>query len=181
MRYATHFIIFSLGLLLGAVFITYFPLQKQQATSGTTAIESIFSPDAKGEILAAIDSAKTSLDVEMYLFKYQTLADELVAAKGRGVKVRVLLEPNLSGGNPNLETMSYLRGHGIEARWSTPSRTNHAKFFIIDGKRVAVGSHNWSFSAMTKNREASVLVEDARTTAEFQQAFEQDWALATNN
>jgi phosphatidylserine/phosphatidylglycerophosphate/cardiolipin synthase-like enzyme len=44
-----------------------------------------------------IDSAQTTLDVQMYLFTVKPLADKIVAAKSRGVAVRVILDPDEAG------------------------------------------------------------------------------------
>jgi len=149
-----------------------------QVAAGGAAVSAIFSPDGGDEIISVVRSASSSIDVELYVFSYRRLADELIGAKERGVRVRVLLEPTLSGSNPNLEMAEYLGDAGIEVRWALPSRTNHAKFAIIDGRKVLVGSHNWSYSAMSTNREASVLVEDEEAVGEFEAVFEEDWNAA---
>jgi len=176
----THlFLAFCIGILFGAGFFLF--LANPQAISSPTpsaaSISSIFSPNGEDEIISSISSSTTSFDLEMYLFSYQKLADALIDANARGVNVRVLLEPTLDN-NPNLQMAEYLRAAGIEVRWAIPSRTNHAKFAIIDNKLVLVGSHNWSYSAMNTNREASVLVQDAGTVREFEQAFGADWNAA---
>src|SRR5262249_41855102 len=48
-------------------------------------------------LAAFIDSATTTLDVQMYLFTVTALADRIVAAKHRGVAVRVILDPDEAG------------------------------------------------------------------------------------
>jgi phosphatidylserine/phosphatidylglycerophosphate/cardiolipin synthase-like enzyme len=142
-------------------------------------IGTVFSPNAGEEILGLIRSANESIDVEMYLFSYRPLADELVKASERGVKVRVILEPRLTD-SPNLETMKYLREKGITARWASLTyKLTHAKAMIIDKKKVLVGSTNWSASALGKNREYSVTIEDNNVVDEFVRAFEGDWEKAT--
>src|SRR5687767_15690172 len=42
---------------------------------------------------ALIDGAQTKLDVSMYLFTVTSIADRIIAAKNRGVAVRVSLDP----------------------------------------------------------------------------------------
>jgi len=170
------YIIFILGILLGSGFMLL--LQAQQPVDSASSITPIFSPEGKPEFISAIRSASTSLELEVYVFSYRELADELISAHERGVKVRVLLEPTLYGNNPNLQTAEYLREGGVEVRWATPSRTNHAKYLIIDGRLVLMGSHNWSWHAMNENREASVLVQDEGMVREFGQVFEEDLAAA---
>jgi len=143
-------------------------------------IETVFSPDSESEIIGIIRGADKSIDVEMYLFSYGGLVDELIEAKKRGVAVRVILEPRLSGDNANLATMERLREGGVPARWATLDyKLTHTKAVIIDGKKVLVGSTNWSNSALTKNREYSVLIEDEGVAREFQENFEIDWEKAS--
>ena len=142
-------------------------------------VETVFSPEAEDEIIGILRGANESLDVEMYLFNYRGLADELVKAKARGIAVRVILEPRLTG-TENLEMMKYLRDNGIDARWaSLDYKLTHAKTVVVDGKRVLVGSTNWSSSALKKNREYSVLIEDENIASEFLANFEKDWGMAS--
>ncbi len=55
---------------------------------------------------------------------------------------------------------------------------HHTKGMIIDGKRVLIGSHNWSKPGVTLNRDASLIFDDAEIAAYFAEAFEIDWARA---
>jgi phosphatidylserine/phosphatidylglycerophosphate/cardiolipin synthase-like enzyme len=51
----------------------------------------------------------------------------------------------------------------------------HNKLIVVDGKRVLVGSQNWSDSAVLKNREASLLIEFPTLAKYFAEIFEADW------
>ena len=51
----------------------------------------------EARMTALIDGAKSTLDVQMYLFTVDALAAKLVAAHKRGVVVRVLLDPDHEG------------------------------------------------------------------------------------
>ncbi len=145
-------------------------------------VQYVISPGADDEIISYIRSSEKTVDVEMYLFNYRPLADELIEAANRGVKVRVILEPRLSGDNPNLEMMEYLRSNGIDARWgSLEYKLTHTKAMILDGKRVLLGSTNWSYSALKKNREYSILIDDKEIAEEFLKNFENDWDKASVN
>lgn len=141
-------------------------------------VEPLFSPGAEPAVISLIESAVRTIDVEMYQFSNMALAGALADASARGVRVRVILEPRLDG-DDNLEMMEYLRGNGVDARWGALefSRT-HTKVMVVDGKTVLVGSQNWSYSAMHRNREAAVVVESSETAGEFSEVFESDWKLA---
>jgi phosphatidylserine/phosphatidylglycerophosphate/cardiolipin synthase-like enzyme len=55
----------------------------------------------------------------------------------------------------------------------------HNKLLIVDGAQVLLGSQNWSDYALTRNREASLLMESAELAAYFGQIFEDDWEHGT--
>ena len=137
----------------------------------------VFSPGAEQEIISLIDTADSSLDVEIYVFSSQDVMDALIDAKNRGVNVRVIMEKRTMS-NTNQETFDYLRNNGVEVRWaSTAYKLTHSKFIIVDGKKVFVGSHNFSNSALNYNREASVIIT-GEAVEEFIRVFEQDWSIA---
>ncbi|MBA3709990.1 MAG: hypothetical protein H0W83_14360 [Planctomycetes bacterium] len=92
----------------------------------------------------------------------QSLAD----AAGRGVHVQVCLDLGSTFGTHEVDPkherpFEWLRTHGVHVLVDEPDRTSHAKVLIIDDARVVIGSHNWTRDALTGNREASVLMEDA--------------------
>ncbi len=149
-----------------------------EGTAGAEKVDALFSPGAEAEIAHLIEAANRSLDVEMYEFSYAPFADELIDAKDRGVRVRLLLEPRLSGNN-NLKMMKYLRDNGVDARWATLEFAyTHSKTMVVDGRVVLVGSPNWSYSAMFRNRESAVVVEGGGMAGEFEGIFEEDWRKA---
>ncbi|MEW6329019.1 MAG: phospholipase D-like domain-containing protein [Candidatus Micrarchaeota archaeon] len=172
------------GLLLGALIIfsyySFFPqAQKQIYLNGSGSVEPVFSPNSEDEMIDFLRSARESIDVEVYIFTNQKLADELIAARERGVVVRVILEPRVDSPNPNLQTMQRLRDEGIDARWASLGFSlTHSKFAVVDGKKVLVGSINWSRSALSTNREAAVIIEDEEVAREFAKIFEEDWKNA---
>src|SRR4051794_18156238 len=57
-------------------------------------VESFIGPTGlEARIGAMLDGAKSSIDLQMYLFTVDALADKVIAAKNRGITVRVLLDP----------------------------------------------------------------------------------------
>jgi len=138
----------------------------------------VFSPGADGELLALLESANRSIDVELYQFSHEPLLEKLVNAREKGVQIRVILEPRLEG-NDNVEAARFLGKRGISVRWASLSfARTHSKFAIVDGSVVFVGSPNWSYYAMRKNREAAVIVKGGDAVEEFNKVFEEDWEIA---
>lgn len=134
-------------------------------------VKPIFSPNSQDQILNLINNAKESIDVEMYVFSSRDLQQALINARNRGVKIRVILEQEILS---NEESFYNLISNDIDVKWAPRkfSRT-HSKFMIIDRKLVFVGSTNFSYSAVTSNREAAVVT--SCSVFEFNSIFESDW------
>ncbi len=101
-----------------------------------------------------------------------SLMEDLISAKKRGVEIKVLVENKLSC---NQESLSYLRGKGIEARLDSPGKFLHHKLMIIDGKEVLLGSTNWSYMSLDYNNETNVLVKDAAVARYYEEYFQLLW------
>ncbi|PIO03951.1 hypothetical protein COT57_00015 [Candidatus Micrarchaeota archaeon CG09_land_8_20_14_0_10_55_25] len=135
--------------------------------------KAVFSPNADAEITALLYSAQESIDAELYQFSNPELKAALVDAVARGVSVRLIMESRVES---NYETASFLSGKGILVKWGSLEYTNtHSKYCVVDGETVLVGSTNWSSRGMTSNREAAVIISDARIATDFSTAFEEDW------
>ena len=81
----------------------------------------ILPDDTKKPIVDAIDSAKTSLKIKMFVFSDPDLINAVIAAKKRGVNVQVMLNPaRRSGEEENSETRKLLEDAGIEVKDSNP-------------------------------------------------------------
>ncbi|MFH1285379.1 MAG: phospholipase D-like domain-containing protein [Candidatus Micrarchaeota archaeon] len=169
-----------LGIVIGIALSSIY-LQPTSQTSCASSVTPILSPGSEDEMISFLRSAEHSIDVEVYVFTYPKFIDELEAAQDRGVSVRVIIEPRVNS-DSNDKTMSELKLRGISARWASQTfQLTHSKLILVDGKRVWVGSPNWSYSAFNKNREAAVVIEDEKLAQEFMLAFESDWKIGANN
>ncbi len=125
-----------------------------------------------------IDGAKKSVVVGMYLFRLTggrgdapatRLAEALARARARGVTVEVILDRGHEGADPaeggpegkNGAAYRYLRERGVAAAYDDLSTVTHAKALVVDEETAVVGSSNWTAAALTRNREADLLVRDA--------------------
>ncbi len=138
----------------------------------------IFSPEDGAKIISFVDSAQKSIDIEIYTFSSRDVVEALERARGRGVLVRIIIEPNVIGGE-NSQIYHELLSKGYSIRYASQSfKLTHAKFIIIDRISVLVGSHNLSNSALYKNREASVIIKNSPSVGDFIRVFENDWLIA---
>lgn len=143
------------------------------------AVAPVFSPGGAERIIALIDGARSTLDVEVYLLTSDGVLDSLERAKARGVAVRVILEREvMEGGNSGAYAL--LASGDIQVRYASRAcQLTHSRFTILDGQAVLVGSHNLSGAALYDNREASVILRDSAAVSAFAAVFEEDWAAAS--
>ncbi|NCN27794.1 phosphatidylserine/phosphatidylglycerophosphate/cardiolipin synthase family protein [bacterium] len=109
-------------------------------------------------VLKNIHEARTSIDLESYIFQHDDLGkkvvQELCAAAERGVKVRILIDAFSSTSFPQ-STIDEFQKKGIELKFYHPfakvkfiklfqtfNRRNHRKTWIFDRDRTFVGSAN---------------------------------------
>ena len=89
------------------------------------------------DMIKTAQKAETELDVAMFYLSERKIIRELIAAHERGVKVRVLLDPNkdafgrTKNGIPNRPVASELHDAGIEVRWcDTQGEQCHSKMIL---------------------------------------------------
>lgn len=122
---------------------------------------------------AFVDSAQTSLDLQMYLFTTDSIADRVIAAHDRGVAVRVLLDPDHEG-NPDVRAR--LQGAGVPTRDDPSSYPYaHAKYMILDGDRAVIQSANFNYTSMSAERNYGILDRDLDDVGDLQRVFDTDW------
>jgi len=136
--------------------------------------------DKAASILNAIHGAKTSIALEMYLLTGYRFQDALIAAKRRGVDVKVVLNKtfpgNFENGQGNTPAFDKLTAAGIPTVWAPPRfQYTHSKTAIVDGKEVWIMTMNMTVTSPTSNREFIVVDRDADDVAEAQQIFDADF------
>ena len=114
----------------------------------------------------------------MFLFTDPTLLDAVIAAKKRGVRVRVMLNPaRRSGENENEASRKTLEAAGVEVRDSSPEfALTHQKSMVIDDATGFVESLNWETRDLTETRDYAVVTTHEDEVAEMVKCFDADWA-----
>ena len=135
--------------------------------------------DGVKPLLDLIASAREEILVKMYLWtpSRMDVVEALGEAARRGVRVRVLLEREPSGGRVDLEVFQALKARGVEVRLTTPFRFVfvHEKSLVVDRKRAWVGTMNLTGSSFAANREYALILDDPAQVAEIAKVFEADW------
>jgi phosphatidylserine/phosphatidylglycerophosphate/cardiolipin synthase-like enzyme len=138
----------------------------------------IVLPDDSAEpILAAIAGASKTLRVKMFVFSDPALREAVIAAKHRGVKVRVMLNAaRRSGEEDNEATHKALERAGIAVNDANPAfDLTHEKSMVIDDATAFVKSLNWATKNLTETRDYAVVTRHRHEVDEIVECFEADW------
>ncbi len=162
-------------------------LSKIPSKSSPAEVKGVFNTDYYPTAHELIKSARKSVHLIMFSVKYyegkhqtDTLLMELRKAGERGADVRVVIE----GGDDDFLGSAFKKeaqqvaefletGGHVDVRFDPRWRTTHAKLLIVDGKRVLVGSTNWTTQAFTSNNESNALITG--DVSDFERYFEKVW------
>jgi cardiolipin synthase len=137
----------------------------------------VLPDDSAKPILAAIDGASRTLRVKMFAFSDPSLLKAVVAAKRRGVKVRVMLNPaRRSGEHLNDATRTALEHADIDVKDANPAfDLTHEKSMVVDDREAFVKSLNWVTRNLTETRDYAVVTTRRPDVDEIVECFEADW------
>ena len=123
-------------------------------------------------ILSEIEDAKKTLDIAIYSLTNLEISSALVAAKSRGIDIRVITDNEQS--QNQYSKAQYLADSGIPVRYDGYGYMHH-KFAIIDNAMVITGSYNWSNSAETRNDENVVFIRSRDVAETYTSEFDRLW------
>lgn len=173
------------------------PMQKVRVGNATVTVQ--FSPTSKtlpweksvnSLINQNLGNAKKSVNLALFVFSAQRLANTLEIEAKRGVTVRALIDSNFiyRSYSEGLDMMgATLIDHcQLEADnrpWKQPLTTVgvpalpmgdrlHHKFGVVDRKTVITGSHNWSEAANHGNDETLLTIDSPVVAAHFEREFD---------
>ena len=135
-------------------------------------IEVYFSPNGGCEdaIIEEVNSAKSSINVAMYYLTERRIANALISAKQKGIKVSVVLDK--SQPTQTYSKAVYLTNNGIRPFINSKYSIMHNKYAIVDGKAVITGSYNWTASAEAKNAENLLIIRDEKVAGLYRKNFD---------
>ena len=141
------------------------------ATSVSATVPSIdvgFSPEGSAQqlVLRTLDDAHESIRLMGYSFTSPEVVKSLVAAKRRGVDVRVVVDEKGNRSKASQAAMNVVVNAGIPLRTNDQYKIMHDKVIITDGENVELGSFNYSRSAAESNSENAVVVRGVPSLAQ---------------
>jgi phosphatidylserine/phosphatidylglycerophosphate/cardiolipin synthase-like enzyme len=160
--------------------------------AGQVLSENHFSPAENLEQLdsATLGSAKHSVDIAMYAFTDQFLAERLRDLARAGVRVRLYRDRSqyeeeqrhAAEHNTVCPTDTLRAERNVEVRIKADRGRNimHLKAYLVDGALLRDGSANWSPSGLKSQDNNAHLTNDAAQVRAFQQDFEAMWQRDDN-
>lgn len=173
------------------------PMQKVKVGDTTVTVQ--FSPTSKtlpweksvnSLINRTLAKAKKSVNLALFVFSAQRLANTLEIEAQRGVAVRALIDSNFIY-RPYSEGLDMMGATLIEhcrleadnRPWKKPLTTVgvpllpmgdrlHHKFGVVDRNTVITGSHNWSEAANHGNDETLLAIASPVVAAHFEREFD---------
>jgi phosphatidylserine/phosphatidylglycerophosphate/cardiolipin synthase-like enzyme len=173
----------------------------QQALVGSTSVQVLFAPHSQADpdhglhwIDTLLSEASEQVDLSLFVFSAQNLADALRRLHEQGVRIRLLADPGFANRSFS-ETLDLLgislpdndcRLEASNSPWQqslpgvgTPRLRAgdklHHKFAVIDGRRVITGSFNWSPSAAHQNDETLLVIDSPQLAAHFTREMNDLW------
>jgi phosphatidylserine/phosphatidylglycerophosphate/cardiolipin synthase-like enzyme len=125
-------------------------------------------------IVQAIDQARKEVLVQAYGFTHNAIAQAVVRAHQRGLKVGVLLDEKSD--STNRYVTGLFRAEGLSMRLDGSHAIAHNKVIVIDGEVLVTGSFNFTNSAETRNAENLLILRGAALAQAYRDNFLQHWA-----
>ncbi|KAI8466110.1 MAG: MT associated signaling protein phospholipase D [Monoraphidium minutum] len=121
-----------------------------------------------------LNSAKRSLDVCVFSITCDELAEALLAAHGRGVRVRVISDNDQTATKGS--DVDRLRASGLPVRTDRAASHMHHKFAVLDDRFLLNGSFNWTRAGVLENEENVLILDEPQVAAAYTAQFERLWA-----
>ncbi len=145
--------------------------------------------DLKNRLIQRINQAKYSIDVCIYNFSgtvASQIADALVSAKNRGVKIRFITEKD--NYNPSRVGYSKLLSAGIPILADNTNGIMHNKFVVIDYRDstawnnvwVLTGSWNFTDEGTYRDYQNVIEIQDRAIAGAFTREFEEMWGSSAD-
>jgi competence ComEA-like helix-hairpin-helix protein len=148
-----------------------------------------WSNSTNGLIAKTLSASTKTVDLALFVFSDQKLANILEERHNQNVQIRALIESQFAY-HPYSEVLDMMGfalsdncKYEVDNRpWKNPISTVgvpilakgdslHDKFAVIDNQTVITGSHNWSQAANNGNDETLIVIENPAIAAHYQREF----------
>jgi phosphatidylserine/phosphatidylglycerophosphate/cardiolipin synthase-like enzyme len=168
---------------------------------GGTSVTVLFAPHRRSDanhglelLRQQLQQARRQVDMALFVFSDQALANTLAVLQQQGVRLRLLADPGFA--NRSFSEVTDLLGVALPDRhckleagnapWKAPLEgvgtpklaagdKLHHKLAVIDGRTVISGSFNWSPSAAHQNDETLLLIRSPLLARHFNREIDRLW------
>lgn len=158
------------SLLLAAVLIAgRCAASEAWVETNSARVRAAFGEHCEPLVLQAIAHGQREIDVAVFSFARKRIAQALIDAARRGVRVRLKLDALQADFEYTGTLIERMRRAGIGVRLvqMPADRHMHHKFAVIDRRIVITGSFNWTRTASEENWENVVAIRSKRIAAGF--------------
>lgn len=162
------------------------PVDATLASAGNVAV---YTPNgsAADTLAKYINRATQTLDIAIYNWNSTVIKDAVVAAKNRGVRVRIIYEDDNANVSVGQLPANIPRIARPAQTGSTGSSIMHNKFVIIDAENsnpnipwVWTGSMNWTQAQLATDRNNVIALQDQALARVYTVEFEEMWGSKTD-
>ena len=134
-----------------------------------------FSPrdDCPAAIAGLFARARRTADVCVFTITDDRIAEAVMSAHRRGVKLRIITDDDKSLDRGS--DVDRLKRAGVAVRVDQSEYHMHHKFALYDRKTLLTGSYNWTRSAAQHNEENFIVTHDSGLVNRFTKAFDHLW------
>jgi len=149
----------GIQILLLCLFVTLSPYITLSQEKPTT-LEVYFSPHGgcTDAIIRELNKAQKGVLIQAYSFTSAPIAEALLNAHKKGVKVEVILDK--SQRTQKYSSATFLYNVGIQVKIDSQHAIAHNKVMVIDGEIVITGSFNFTKAAEENNAENLLVIHD---------------------
>ena len=128
-------------------------------------------------VVVFIASAQRELRLKQFKLQSPAVLEALRQAHGRGVQLRVMLNPHTSGGDRwNDEAYAALQSWGVAVAWTSESfPVTHEKSIVVDDNAALIATFNLSDKCFSECRDYGVITYAAPAVQQVIDGFEHDW------
>ena len=136
--------------------------------------------DGVAGVVELIDAAREQLLLKQFKLQSEPVIEALLRAHGRGVQVRVMLNPHTSGGDRwNDDSFTRLERSGISVAWTHEAfPVTHEKSMVIDRGAALISTFNLADKYFNETRDYGIVSANAAVVDQVIIGFEADWNRA---
>lgn len=155
-------------LTFAAIAVTIGLTLSAAASAGPPSVDVGFSPEGSALqlVLTTLNDAQETIRLMGYSFTSPEVVRALVAAKRRGIDVKIVVDERDNHGKASQAAMNVIVNAGIPLRINGQYKIMHDKVIVTDGQNVETGSFNFTRSAAKSNSENVLVVRGVPALAQ---------------